>query len=49
MAKSCPICNKGTQVGGGYSNSVRATQFDLDVCVFLINDYLSQTPLICHH
>jgi len=28
MAKSCPICNKGTQVGGGYSNRVRATEFN---------------------
>ncbi len=28
MAKQCPICNKGTQVGGGYSNSVRATQYN---------------------
>ncbi|MEK7581792.1 MAG: 50S ribosomal protein L28 [Patescibacteria group bacterium] len=28
MAKACPICNKGTQVGGGYSNRVRATKFN---------------------
>jgi large subunit ribosomal protein L28 len=28
MAKRCPITNKGTQVVGGYSNRVRATQFN---------------------
>jgi ribosomal protein L28 len=28
MAKQCPICEKGTQVGGGYSNRVRATQYN---------------------
>ncbi|MCR4306433.1 MAG: 50S ribosomal protein L28 [Candidatus Yonathbacteria bacterium] len=28
MAKQCPICNKGSQVGGRYSNRVRATQFN---------------------
>ncbi|MEK7134287.1 MAG: 50S ribosomal protein L28 [Patescibacteria group bacterium] len=28
MAKTCPICNKGSQVGGRYSNRVRATQFN---------------------
>ena len=28
MAKQCPICEKGSQVGGGYSNRVRATQFN---------------------
>ena len=28
MAKQCPICDKGTQVGGGYSNRVRATQYN---------------------
>jgi len=28
MAKMCPICEKGSQVGGGYSNRVRATQFN---------------------
>jgi len=28
MAKQCPICEKGTQVGGGYSNRIRATQFN---------------------
>jgi len=28
MAKTCTICDKGTQVGGGYSNRVRATQFN---------------------
>ena len=26
--KSCPICNKGSHVGGGYSNRVRATKFN---------------------
>ena len=26
--KVCPICNKGTQVVGGYSNSVRATKYN---------------------
>ncbi len=28
MAKRCPISNKGSQVGGGYSNRTRATQFN---------------------
>jgi len=28
MSKQCPICDKGTQVGGGYSNRVRATQYN---------------------
>ena len=28
MAKQCPICEKGTQVGGHYSNRVRATKFN---------------------
>lgn len=28
MAAVCPICEKGTQVGGGYSNRVRATKFN---------------------
>lgn len=28
MAKVCTICNKGSHVGGGYSNRVRATQFN---------------------
>jgi len=28
MAQSCPTCNKGTQIGGTYSNRVRATQYN---------------------
>jgi large subunit ribosomal protein L28 len=28
MAKQCPITNKTSQVGGSYSNRVRATQFN---------------------
>jgi len=28
MAKLCAITGKGSQVGGGYSNRVRATQFN---------------------
>ncbi|PIR95138.1 50S ribosomal protein L28 [Candidatus Falkowbacteria bacterium CG10_big_fil_rev_8_21_14_0_10_37_6] len=28
MAKSCFICEKSSQVGGGYSNRVRATKFN---------------------
>lgn len=28
MSKVCPITNKKTQVGGGYSNRTRATQFN---------------------
>ncbi len=28
MAKVCPITNKRSQVGGRYSNRVRATQFN---------------------
>ncbi|MEK7558353.1 MAG: 50S ribosomal protein L28 [Patescibacteria group bacterium] len=28
MAKACPICDKGTIIGGHYSNRVRATKFN---------------------
>jgi large subunit ribosomal protein L28 len=28
MAKTCPITQKTSQVGGGYSNRTRATQFN---------------------
>ncbi len=28
MAKTCPITNKSSLVGGGYSNRTRATQFN---------------------
>ena len=28
MAKTCPVTNKRTRVGGGYSNRTRATQFN---------------------
>ena len=28
MAKQCPLCKKGTQMGGGYSNRTRATKFN---------------------
>ncbi|MCI0532665.1 50S ribosomal protein L28 [bacterium] len=28
MAKQCIICNKGSLVAGGYSNRIRATQFN---------------------
>lgn len=28
MAKVCPVTNKKSQVGGGYSNRTRATQFN---------------------
>lgn len=28
MAKTCPITNKGSKMGGGYSNRTRATQFN---------------------
>ncbi|MBA3733510.1 50S ribosomal protein L28 [Patescibacteria group bacterium] len=28
MAKACPITNKSSQMGGGYSNRTRATQFN---------------------
>ena len=28
MAKTCPVTNKGSIVGGGYSNRTRATQFN---------------------
>jgi large subunit ribosomal protein L28 len=28
MAKVCPITNKGSIVGGGYSNRTRATQYN---------------------
>ena len=28
MAKQCPITKKTSQIGGGYSNRVRATQFN---------------------
>ena len=28
MAKVCPVTHKGSQVGGGYSNRIRATKFN---------------------
>ncbi|MBI4118087.1 MAG: 50S ribosomal protein L28 [Parcubacteria group bacterium] len=28
MAKICPLCEKKSSMGGGYSNRVRATQFN---------------------
>ena len=28
MAKICPVTKKGSQVGGGYSNRIRATKFN---------------------
>lgn len=28
MAKTCPVTKKSSQVGGGYSNRTRATQFN---------------------
>ena len=28
MAKVCPVLNKGSRIGGGYSNRTRATQFN---------------------
>ena len=28
MAKTCPTCNKGSRMVGGYSNRVRATKFN---------------------
>jgi large subunit ribosomal protein L28 len=28
MAKVCPVTNKGSRSGGGYSNRTRATQFN---------------------
>ncbi|MDE2213059.1 MAG: 50S ribosomal protein L28 [Patescibacteria group bacterium] len=28
MAKICPVTKKGSRVGGGYSNRVRATKFN---------------------
>lgn len=28
MAKTCIICERGSLVGGGYSNRVRATKFN---------------------
>jgi large subunit ribosomal protein L28 len=28
MAKVCPVLNKGSRVGGGYSNRTRATQYN---------------------
>lgn len=28
MTKTCPSCGKGSLVGGGYSNRVRATKFN---------------------
>ncbi|MEX0934009.1 MAG: hypothetical protein WD003_01995 [Candidatus Paceibacterota bacterium] len=28
MAKQCPLCNKSSLVGGGYSNRIRATKFN---------------------
>jgi len=28
MAKTCPVTKKSSQVGGGYSNRIRATKFN---------------------
>lgn len=28
MAKACPVTNKSSKLGGGYSNRTRATQFN---------------------
>jgi large subunit ribosomal protein L28 len=28
MAKVCPVLNKGSRMGGGYSNRTRATQYN---------------------
>ncbi|MBI2100363.1 MAG: 50S ribosomal protein L28 [Candidatus Vogelbacteria bacterium] len=28
MTKTCPICEKGSLIRGGYSNRVRATKFN---------------------
>ena len=28
MAKVCPVTNRGSKMGGGYSNRTRATQFN---------------------
>jgi large subunit ribosomal protein L28 len=28
MSKVCPVLNKGSKMGGGYSNRTRATQFN---------------------
>jgi large subunit ribosomal protein L28 len=28
MAKTCPVSNKSSRLGGGYSNRTRATQFN---------------------
>ena len=28
MAKICPLCNKTSQMGGGYSHRIRATKFN---------------------
>ena len=28
MAKICPVTKKGSKVGGGYSNRIRATKFN---------------------
>lgn len=28
MARICPVMNKGSKIGGGYSNRTRATQFN---------------------
>jgi large subunit ribosomal protein L28 len=28
MAKICPVTKKGSQIGGGFSNRTRATQFN---------------------
>lgn len=28
MAKACPVTNKSSRLGGGYSNRTRATQFN---------------------
>ena len=28
MAKYCPVAKKGSQIGGGYTNRIRATKFN---------------------
>jgi large subunit ribosomal protein L28 len=28
MSRTCPVTNKKTQIGGGYSNKTRATEFN---------------------
>lgn len=28
MTKTCPICDRGSMLGGGYSNRTRATKFN---------------------